>query len=294
MSTLEATITPNVTIGAQWSPPTEDVAEESLLSDGAIKFDLACELQELLGQILTAAGLSKEAQELAATGNHKVIDGVHDRPSTKVMRNSRAISTILATWKTDKRFLAENGDPAVLPIAGSGRTLESIVRMLKIDMSLEEIVQKLCELGDVSRIDGDRVGLLGTSAVIYRNNPVVTLAAVTTHLRRMIETTLLNMNLPRERRAEGLFQRNVSGVIPLSKFAAFAEAIRPRLQEICDEMEERISAEGSIAINNETDDLCGFEIFLFREGYKTPPTRKRLQKLPSVKALHGRKVLRNP
>jgi nucleoid DNA-binding protein len=48
-----------------------------------------------------------------------------------------------------------------------------------------------------------------------------------------------------------------------------------RLQEICDELEERIEAVGSAIVESETAELCGFGIFMFREGYETPAIEER-------------------
>lgn len=64
---------------------------------------------------------------------------------------------VLAVWHEDPRFLAANGDPAVLPIFGRKLSFESLVARCRPGIPVRAMLDELVQLGGVECLPGQRV-----------------------------------------------------------------------------------------------------------------------------------------
>lgn len=64
---------------------------------------------------------------------------------------------VLAAWFDDPRFLAANGDPAVLPIFGKRRSFEQLVSMHSGGIPIRAMLDELTRIDAVERLEGQRV-----------------------------------------------------------------------------------------------------------------------------------------
>lgn len=71
-------------------------------------------------------------------------------------RWNRAVS-VLGGWATDRQYREKNGKPKVLPIRGSGRTFETLVRKYGADMPAVATLDELVRAGSVERVKGGKV-----------------------------------------------------------------------------------------------------------------------------------------
>ena len=64
---------------------------------------------------------------------------------------------VLAAWFENPRFLATNGDPAVLPIFGKRRSFEQLVAMHSGGIPVRAMLDELTQLEAVERLSDQRV-----------------------------------------------------------------------------------------------------------------------------------------
>jgi hypothetical protein len=64
---------------------------------------------------------------------------------------------VLAAWFDDPRFLAANGDPAVLPIFGKRRSFEKLVSMHSRGIPVRAMLDELTQIDAVERLEDQRV-----------------------------------------------------------------------------------------------------------------------------------------
>jgi hypothetical protein len=64
---------------------------------------------------------------------------------------------VLAAWHDDPRFLASNGDPAVLPIFGKRRSFERLVERYGASIPVRAMLDELMQLDAVERLEDQKV-----------------------------------------------------------------------------------------------------------------------------------------
>jgi len=64
---------------------------------------------------------------------------------------------VLAAWHDDPRFLASNGDPAVLPIFGRRRSFERLVERYGASIPVRAMLDELMQLDAVERLEDQKV-----------------------------------------------------------------------------------------------------------------------------------------
>ncbi len=64
---------------------------------------------------------------------------------------------VLAAWHDDPRFLAPNGDPAVLPIFGKRRSFERLVERYGTSIPVRAMLDELIQLDAVERLEEQKV-----------------------------------------------------------------------------------------------------------------------------------------
>jgi len=64
---------------------------------------------------------------------------------------------VLAAWHDDPRFLASNGDPAVLPIFGKRRSFERLVERYGASIPVRAMLDELIQLDAVERLEDQKI-----------------------------------------------------------------------------------------------------------------------------------------
>jgi hypothetical protein len=101
---------------------------------------------------------------------------------------------ILAAWYENPRFLAANGDPAVLPIFGKRRSFEQLVALCSRGIPVRAMLDELTEIGAIERLSDQRVkaksripiltGLTGSAIAAIGERTGDLLETLTNNLRR--------------------------------------------------------------------------------------------------------------
>ena len=89
------------------------------------------------------------------------------RQSRALMRNIQAVGDLLTTWRRDKRYTRNDGSPRVLPIYGSGATLESLVRKFAPKMTVSEVVRTICAQAEATVTKDNKVALMGAGVILH-------------------------------------------------------------------------------------------------------------------------------
>jgi Family of unknown function (DUF6502) len=88
-----------------------------------------------------------EVARIIKSGNVSTSKRLGQHPARKV----------LAAWFDDPRFLAPNGDPAVLPIFGKRRSFEQLVAMHSRGIPVRAMLDELTQIDAVERLEDQRV-----------------------------------------------------------------------------------------------------------------------------------------
>jgi hypothetical protein len=101
---------------------------------------------------------------------------------------------ILTAWYENPRFLAANGDPAVLPIFGKRRSFEQLVALCSRGIPVRAMLDELTQIGAIERLSDQRVkaksripiltGLTGSAIAAIGERTGDLLETLTNNLRR--------------------------------------------------------------------------------------------------------------
>jgi hypothetical protein len=232
-------------------------------TDRALLLNLVVEMNHIAQDVFLKLGVSPEDQRKASLRARRAKARL--RPSAALMATITGTADVLSTWRRDKRYRGSDGSPRVLPIRGKGATLETLARTCVPQMPLKEVLDYICSHGEATLYKGDRVALLGTSAMIAQRTPEMTLAFMLTQFRHVADTTMCNAAIPAHVKGIGLFQRQVSGWLSEKNFRHYARTVRPLLQELSDQLEAGLSLnrrEKTRANRKE----CGVGLFLYQDS----------------------------
>jgi hypothetical protein len=210
---------------------------------------------DLLGQM----GISPQTQ---ARGTRLARNTSRRRTAAALMATQMDVGDVLSTWRRDKRYTGIDGIPRVLPIRGKGVTLETLARRCAPKVPLQDVLETICRQGEVIVYKGTKVALLGSSAIIPRSTPEMTLAWLITQFRHIADTALYNAMLPSTHKSAGLLQRQVAGWLSEKEFTRFAQQSRLQFHEFCVQLENRLPPPGRRRGNRRE---CGVGLFLYRD-----------------------------
>lgn len=77
--------------------------------------------------------------------------------AANAMPDQHPARRVLAAWHDDSRFLAPNGDPAVLPIFGKKRSFEHLVQRYGVGIPVRAMLDELMQLDAVERLEDQKV-----------------------------------------------------------------------------------------------------------------------------------------
>jgi hypothetical protein len=219
------------------------------------------ELHQLVLDTGAELGVSPEDAHRAVWD--AVNDPSRDRLSAATMRSNEGLADMLHRWRNERRYRRPDGTPRVIPIKGKGVTLESLARRFVPAMPFPSVVEELCNCAEVARLDGDRVALIGSSVMMTQKTPEYVLASLIVRLRRLRENALVNAAVPLKR-ADGWFDRVVTGVFTGQEFEAFSKDARRHLQLTCDRIDHRLKPPGD-AKPGKGMRVGGFGVYVFRD-----------------------------
>lgn len=227
-----------------------------------LRLKLAQEMQEMMIESMEGLGVSRKEQRVTYQRASKG-RGRKERPSMRLMGRIAGISDLLSSWRRDRRYVQSDGSPRVIPINGKGASLETLARKFVPDMTVSEVLTAITRHGEASAYQGDKVALMGGSALVAPKTAEVALAMLVNRVRRFSQTLLHNMSLPEGSKGQGRFERHVFGVLSEREFAHYAQAMRSQLQDLCDRAESGLDLAADKKGRRRKG--CGIGIFVFRD-----------------------------
>jgi Family of unknown function (DUF6502) len=133
-----------------------------------------------------------------------IVTGLPRSEVARILRSGDASSSkrvgqhpsrkILAAWYENPRFLAANGDPAVLPIFGKRRSFEQLVAMCSRGIPVRAMLDELTQIDAIERLSDQRVkaksripiltGLTASAIAVIGERTGDLLETLTNNLRR--------------------------------------------------------------------------------------------------------------
>ena len=109
---------------------------------------------------------------------------------------------VLAAWYDNPRFLAANGDPAVLPIFGKRRSFEQLVAMHTGGIPVRAMLDELTQIDAVERLAGQRVKAKSRTPILTGLTGRA-IAVIGERTRDLLETLTNNVRRPSKPLFEG-------------------------------------------------------------------------------------------
>jgi hypothetical protein len=138
----------------------------SLMSDAGITVQEFCRLvreravRSAAARIACESGRSSNSRVAIITGLARAevarILNVED-VSSSTRRGQHPVRRVLAAWYDNRRFLGANGDPAVLPIFGRGKSFEQLVVIHGGGIPVRAMLDQLTQINAVEVLAGQRV-----------------------------------------------------------------------------------------------------------------------------------------
>jgi hypothetical protein len=137
-----------------------------------LMFDTGITVQEfsrLVREIAVRSGAARIARESGRNSNSRVaiVTGLAraevarilaaKEPSISSRGGQHPARRVLAAWHDNQRFLAANGDPAVLPIFGRRKSFEQLVAAHSGGIPVRAMLDQLTQIGAVEILSGQRV-----------------------------------------------------------------------------------------------------------------------------------------
>lgn len=224
--------------------------------------DLAQEWQQMNIESMDRLGLSRQEQMLTYRRASMRVRQ-KEQPSTQLMQRVWALGNLLSSWRRDRRYLDAAGSARVLPIRGKGASLETLAKKFVPAMSVAEVLTAITRHGEATVYQGDKVALVGGSALVTPKTVEMTLALLVNRIRRVTNTALHNAALPEASKGQGHFERHVTGVLSERGFQEYARVMRSQLQDLCDRGEAGLELAADKKGSKRKS--CGIGVFIFRD-----------------------------
>jgi len=232
-------------------------------ADRTLIIELLKEMHHLVLDAAAEIGVSakdrKRAMKLAAK------DSSRTRPSERTMKANYGIAGLLNRWRNDKRFQRPDGTPRVLSIRGKGATFETLARKFVPQLTVNELVDMVCENAEVTRLKRKKIALVGSPVMMTPKTPEITLASLILRLRRMTGTIVHNASIPSRFNPTGRFERLVTGELSDSEFREFAQSVRQPMQDLCDRVDAGIRQPSQSRKARGKAKTCGIGLYVFRD-----------------------------
>lgn len=179
---------------------------------------------------------------------------------------------VIAAWHREKAFIDTEGNPAPLPITGSGATFSELVKKFSGDIPVRAILDELIHIGAVKKAEDDTVHLL-TRAYIPKSSEAGKLHILGTDVEHLIATIDHNLNPDA---VVPYFQRKVAyDHLPDEVLPAFRKLSAKKSQQLLETL-DRLLARHDRDVTPTTKgtgrNRAGVGIYYFEEPYSNGGT----------------------
>ena len=187
-----------------------------------------------------------------------------DRASTE--RYNRAARVITA-WRRDREFVDAGGEPAPLPMSGSGATFSELVKRYSGDVPARAILDELIRIGATERLEDGNLCLLA-QAYVPESSEADKLHILGTDVGHLIST--IGHNLKPDPIGP-LFQRKVAyDNLPDEILPAFRKLSAKRAQNLLEKLDRWLAQRDrdvTPTVKGNGRNRAGLGVYYFEEPY---------------------------
>ena len=187
-----------------------------------------------------------------------------DRASTE--RYNRAARVITA-WQRERDFYDAEGEPAPLPMSGSGTTFSELVKRFSGDMPARAILDELIRIGAIERLEDGKIRLLAR-AYVPKSSEADKLNILGTDVGLLISTVDHNL---KPDSIGPLFQRKVAyDNLPDEILPAFRKLSAKRAQNLLETLDRWLAQHDrdvTPTVKGNGRNHAGLGVFYFEEPY---------------------------
>jgi hypothetical protein len=187
-----------------------------------------------------------------------------DRASTE--RYNRATRVITA-WRRERDFIDAEGEPAPLPMSGSGATFGELVKRFSGDMPARAILDELIRIGAAERLEDGKIRLLAR-AYVPESSKADKLHILGTDVGLLISTVDHNL---KPDSIGPLFQRKVAyDNLPDEILPAFRKLSAKRAQNLLESLDRWLTQHDrdvTPTVKGHGRNRAGLGVYYFEEPY---------------------------
>ncbi len=193
------------------------------------------------------------------------IQGLSEIENEETIERYNRAARVVSGWVRDSRFLDSSGQPAVLPVEGSGVSFSELVRHFSGDMPVRAVLDELDRVGVIDHLPDGRIRLL-SRAYIPVTGEVDKLGILGTDVRDLICT--IDNNITREA-DQRLLQRKVSyDNLPDDIIPEFRKLSAQKGQSLLEELDDWLSQhdrDNNPSVGGTGRHRAGIGIYYFEE-----------------------------
>jgi hypothetical protein len=174
---------------------------------------------------------------------------------------------IITAWRREREFVDAEGEPALLPMSGSGATFSKLVKRFSGDVPARAILDELIRIGAMERLDDGRLRLLA-QAYVPESSKADKLHILGTDVSLLIST--LGHNLEPDPTGP-LFQRKVTyDNLPDEILPAFRKLSARKAQDLLEKLDRWLAQRDrdmAPTVKGKGRNRAGLGVYYFEEPY---------------------------
>ena len=186
--------------------------------------------------------------------------------SASTEKYNRAARVITA-WRREGEFVDAEGEPAPLPMSGSGATFSELVKRFSGDVPARAILDELIRIGAMERLDDGRLRLLAQAYVPESSN-ADKLNILGTDVSLLISTVDHNL---KPDSIGPLFQRKVAyDNLPDNVLPTFHKLSAKRVQDLFETLDQWLAQRDQYiapTVRGDGRNRAGLSVYYFEEPY---------------------------
>ena len=213
-----------------------------------------------------------------STSRVSVITGLSRKEVTRVQQLPRpddSASTekynraarVIAAWRREREFVDAGGEPAPLPMSGSGATFSKLVKRFSGDVPARAILDELIRIGAMERLEDGKLRLLA-QAYVPESSKADKLHILGTDVGLLISTIDHNLNPDP---IDPLFQRKVAyDNLPDEILPEFRKLSAKRAQNLLEKLDRWLAQSDrdvTPTIKGKGRNRAGLGVYYFEEPY---------------------------
>lgn len=243
---------------------------DELQGDGEALLMSAQLIMRRVFRILRGCGLAEsDLRSMASIAITDIAQIPDAQPSRVTARQAMMCCDVVLKWRRDCRFVDQHGLPSQLPIPGSHKSFEALVRECVPEVNSSEMLRTMIELGVVRITDDRQVELISDSVVTCSGQEGAAIASqcVLEHICGFLGSVEFNV-FDKPSRSRGRFERACYASVPRDLVPILQQLVNSRGQDFVDVIDEWLARRAVKSPDGKESILVGAGAYVFvRENF---------------------------